>query len=794
MKLRYGKRSLGWTLALGALAVLLCITPLFNVLAYEFCLALALAAAFAGAHLGAARVWQERHGRAPSDGQRADAHPLRTVASLYMRAVGQVWALLALPLLLVLGNALRVRNCDLAGGLGWFFMLPMLSGACGAALGLVVAIAKNYRRRVVPTLLAIGAIIGSLAWGVWRFYAAPPIFGFDPFVGYFAGTLYDEDIAITSAFVWARLYHLSVALTFLALAALLLDGETLSLRRAAARGRGRLLILPIIAVFATGLMVHNRARLGFQLDAGDIARALGAEKRTAHFILHYSPRGPYAKDIDAFASDDELRWTQLEKFFGQAPPPPVHAFLFDNANDKRRLMGAAQTFIAKPWRREIYLQHDGWPQTVTMHELAHVFAGQFGDRLFGIARAGLHFNVGLIEGIAVAASWSGTPLTPHQVSRLLLDRHVVGPEALAEVMSPRFFGLNAGQAYNLAGSFVRFLVDNYGVQKMEALFHAAGSDDSYRRIYGKGFAQLRDEWQAALAREEVPPAEGAMALAWLKRPSVFHRACAHAIAAARQQAHATAAAGDRAGALAQFQALCRDEPGDAHALADALDAALAAEARPTARQLAHQILERRDPVLDGKAEMALGDLALLDEDVTTAQRHYTRAAGLPSEEGTARLITAKETIAAWPPGPMRTALAQFLAVPPAQHDQALDLMTLRGIVDAMPERALPHYLLARQLLGKGRWAEVVAELTHATSDTLPDARFEREARRVLGQAQLRLGHFAAARALFDALAHDPAAGTGARLEAEDWRARVDFAEHGAAATGAATGAANGATP
>jgi hypothetical protein len=575
-----------------------------------------------------------------------------------------------------------------------------------------------------------------------------------------------------------------VALTFLSLAALLLDGETLSLRLSSWRGRGRLALLPLCLAIGTGFIVHNRARLGFDLDADDLARELGAEKRTAHFVLHYSPRGPYAKEIDAFASDDEFRWMQLEKLFGKAPAPPVHAFLFDNANDKRRLMGAAQTFIAKPWRREIYLQHEGWPQQVTMHELAHVFAGQFGDGLFGIARVGLHFNVGLIEGVAVAASWSGSPLTPHQVTKLLLDQHVVTPAALGEVMSPRFFGLNAGQAYNLAGSFVRFLVDKYGVAKVEALFHAAGSDESYRRIYGQTFAQLRDQWLAAVAAEEVPQAEGAMALAWLKRPSVFHRACAHALAAQRQAAQATAAAGDRARALAQFEALCREEPGDPHALTEALDAALAADARPVARRLAQEILQRHDPVLDGHAEMTLGDLALLDDDVATATQHYARAAALPSDEGTARLITAKKTIASWPPGPVRSSLVQFLAVPPALHDAALDLMTLRALVDATPDRALPHYLLARQLASKGRWADVVSELTHATSDRLPDGRFEREAARVLGQAQLRLGHYREARALFDQLARDPTAGTGARLEAEDWRARADFAEKAAAATGA----------
>jgi hypothetical protein len=76
---------------------------------------------------------------------------------------------------------------------------------------------------------------------------------------------------------------------------------------------------------------------------------------------------------------------------------------------------------------------------------------------------------------------------------------------------------------------------------------------------------------------------------------------------------------------------------------------------------------------------------------------------------------------------------------------------------------------------------VVAELTHPTTEPLPDPRFEHEALRALGQSELRLGHFAAARAAFDKLARDADAGAGARLDAEDWRARVDFMQRAATA-------------
>jgi tetratricopeptide (TPR) repeat protein len=767
-------RTIAWALALAALGALLAFVPLFDVLGYESCLALALAGSFAAAHLGAATVWRARHDRAGSDALAAEAAPLRAVLRLYLSSLSRAWLVLAGPLVILLANALRVRNCDLDAGLQWFAMLPLLSAANGAALGVVVGLVRDWRRRVIPTLLALAAIVGSIAYGVWRFYAAPPIFGYDPFVGYFAGTLYDEEVTITAAFGWARVYQLLVAASALVICARQLDGATLSLRRYRPERVG-VRALTIVLVLVSFTMWLERARLGFQLDAGDLARALGAEKRTAHFVLHYSPRGPYAKDIELYAADDEFRWAELERTFGRAPTPPVHAFLFDNADEKRRLMGAGHTFIAKPWRREIYLQFDGWPQEVTAHELAHVFAGSFGDRLFGIARHGLDFNVGLIEGVAVAASWSGQPLTPHQQVKVLRDAKLVTSETLAQVMSPRFFGINAGQAYAVAGSFCRFLLDQFGSERLMQLYRAAGSDGSYERIYGHSFAALRDQWLARVDAETVPPAERALVVERLERPSVFHRACAHALALARQAARAAAASGARARALAAFDQLCHDEPGDPQNLADAMDAALSADARVEARGYAEKLLARNDPAFTARALTTLGDLQLAAGDADAARAYYDRAARLPLDEAAARLLTVKRKLTLWPNGASRAALVQFLTAPSSSRDPALDLMTLQKLVDRDPDRALYHYLLARQLMSRGRFAEVVAELERPTVEPLPDARFDREAARLRGQALYRLGRYAEARALFDALAADVDAGEGARLEAAEWRARCDFA-------------------
>jgi len=63
----------------------------------------------------------------------------------------------------------------------------------------------------------------------------------------------------------------------------------------------------------------------------------------------------------------------------------VRAFFFRDAAEKKRLMGAGDTYIAKPWRKEVYLQMGAYPHPVLGHELAHVVAGSFGRGPFRIA-------------------------------------------------------------------------------------------------------------------------------------------------------------------------------------------------------------------------------------------------------------------------------------------------------------------------------------------------------------------------------------------------------------------------
>src|SRR5262249_5931263 len=90
-------------------------------------------------------------------------------------------------------HGLRAGFCDAPLGYELWATGPgpgaVLGGAWGAAAGLLAA--RRRRARLWAVLLALAGPLGSFVIGLVRFYTSPMVFGFDPFVGYFAGPLYD---------------------------------------------------------------------------------------------------------------------------------------------------------------------------------------------------------------------------------------------------------------------------------------------------------------------------------------------------------------------------------------------------------------------------------------------------------------------------------------------------------------------------------------------------------------------------------------------------------------------------
>ncbi|MBP9113901.1 MAG: hypothetical protein KBF88_13905, partial [Polyangiaceae bacterium] len=65
----------------------------------------------------------------------------------------------------------------------------LLGSLWGTYVGTRVAVSK--RPRLLAIVLGLSMPLLSALIGVYRFYSSPMVFNFDPFVGFFSGTLYD---------------------------------------------------------------------------------------------------------------------------------------------------------------------------------------------------------------------------------------------------------------------------------------------------------------------------------------------------------------------------------------------------------------------------------------------------------------------------------------------------------------------------------------------------------------------------------------------------------------------------
>ncbi len=555
-------RFVVWAAILAIAAVVMAFIPLFDVLGFEFSFALAVLAAPATGDLACAYVRRARAAdRTPLE--RA-VGPVRLLGALLGRAALINLAVLVLPLVIISLNALRVRNCDWWFGLESYVLLAVPSALAGTCVGVLSAVVAGPRRKLAVALPYL-VVLGSLLFAVWRFYAAPPVFSYNLFGGYYPGNLYDEEIGFAAPFFWARLFQLSLLVALLAAAALTLDVPELRLSMRTARPESRRL-LPAAVLAGAGalaaLLWARSGQLGFDVDADDIKAELGGRYETEHFVIWYPRGGVIERDIALIGEDHEFRFAQVVKTLGAEPERRITSFYFADADQKYRLMGARNVYMAKPWRNEIYVHHMPFPHGVLRHEITHVVAAEFGDAVFGVSVRSRFllpfFNVGLIEGTAVAVDWPdhrASGMTPHQSVKAMRELGIAPP--LEEILSLGFLSFSAARSYTVAGSFVRFLLDRWGADRLRVLYHTGGD---FMTAYGRELDQIAGEWRAMIDEVELPPGAIEVLREAFRRPSIFSRPCAHAIARRRARAAQLIGGGRADEAADVLRSVCADAP------------------------------------------------------------------------------------------------------------------------------------------------------------------------------------------------------------------------------------------
>jgi hypothetical protein len=457
---------------------------------------------------------------------------------------------------------------------------------------------------------------------------------------------------------------------------------------------------------------------------------------------------------------------------GAAPAGKLRSFYFADGDQKARWFGARGVEMAKPWRREIYLDHRGFPHGSLRHEIAHAVASAFGDPVFGIAaRHGVFASPGLIEGLAVAIDWPGSydRPTPHEAVRAMQEMGV--EPAIGQLLSLEFFSVSSARGYTTAGSFLRFLLDRHGPAKLRALYRSGGD---FAAAYGAPLATLEGEWRKMIATIVLPAGSSEAQRERFRGGSVFARPCPHAIAALRERAARALGAGDRARAVTLLREVCADTPDEPRhrmELGDVLRSGAAAAERVEGEAIWASLAadaERVTTTLRVEAMERLARAAAARDDREAVERWIAAAARLPVEANDRRQLDA-EQIALAHRGPAAPELYAyfFLPGPPDTAQLAQWATTLE------PELGFAHYLVGLQRQIRGEWADSAAELQRALGLGLPGPLFVRNAGRRLAVAGYR-SHDRAQVERAIATLGGPDMTTPDHLLAEDWQARLAF--------------------
>ena len=625
---------------------------------------------------------------------------------------------------LTLAHGFRVGMCDALSGLYDVALGPLcgfsMAAIGGASMGAVVCGRK--RARFFGVLLAIAMVLASAGSSLARFVTSPIIFAFDTFIGYFSGTLYDTVIDTGSSWLTFRVGSLCTAVAVLSFA------HWRKHSKRGALGLGALAAIGSVAIAANG------PKLGHFQTTDTIQRELGGFARGSRCDVVY-PAGTRPDKVDLLVRDCDEEVFAVEQKFGAKGPDRLTAFFFTDTAQKKRLMGAADTYIAKPWRREVYLQVGDYPHPVLGHEIAHVVAGAYAPGPFHVAGklGGALSNPGLIEGMAVAGSPDDDELTDEQWAKAMLDLGILPP--MKSIFSMSFLGQNSSKAYTLAGAFVSWSMSTFGKDKVRAWYGGADIE----ALTGKNWDTLDAAFREHVKRLKVVPAAMSLAKSKFDRPGIFGRKCPHVIDAVRREADQCRERYDVDKAEGLYaKALALDPHDVASELARATIHLRFKDRGVGIVELSS--LSTREPLLPiwhERAKDALADAAARSGDGESASALYKALAEGTVDEDLGRTYEVKAELARSVDG---RRVLQLLLIGFERRYPETPLGALGVARFAAQGSPLGRYLLMRQLVLQGLYADALAVDVKSTELTV---RIRREYVRLTAVAGC-VGHDAAA--------------------------------------------------
>ncbi|MBS4035521.1 MAG: hypothetical protein KGZ85_13705 [Ignavibacterium sp.] len=381
-----------------------------------------------------------------------------------------LWMLLVLaltPLVMNIVFSLITEFCSFIDGVLFYITITLPAILVGFSLGIFsVYVAKKFSIILFITFILLIASIPVI-----EIYFNPQIYFYNPLIGNFPGSIYDEGMVVELKLV---LYRLLNSIFFAAIVYMIFKDKK----------RSHIIRNSSLIILVTAAFFFASPYLGFSTNYSKLSNLLPQKYTTEKFIFHLpSDLSEMESKQILLHSEYYFRW--LQNSIKETPSERIEIFLFESNDQKKEYFGSGTADVAKPWLYQVYLSRGSWQSTLK-HELGHIFSAEFGSTIFKLS-GGL--NPFLIEGFATSQDPFRDELHIDYLSSLALF-HYKELRINHLLKGFNFFASNSFLTYTYAGSFSKYLINNYSIDNYKKLY----SNLDFIKSYGLSSDSLIAEY------------------------------------------------------------------------------------------------------------------------------------------------------------------------------------------------------------------------------------------------------------------------------------------------------------
>ena len=458
--------------------------PLTNVIGYEYSVVTAVLTSFLGGLLFIHLARSSKHSN---------------FKSIFSQNAVLLIVFIFTPLFIALMSFFILRICPISGGIYFYPVITMVSFFYGLALGYFsFSVNERFSYFIFTGLFFIAVFLWSL-----EIYFNPQIYFYNSIIGFYPGTIYDEDISVTVKLVEYRIWILLFSILLILLAEVQQKSNLFT--------KSGIIFLTIVIA---GGFYFTKPYLNFSTDLTGIKEELRITVITPNFKLHF-PESIDRKNIERISFLHEFYYAMLKEEIQPRENPVIESFIFKRGEQKRRIFGASSADVTIPWRNQIFINMNEI-ESVLKHELVHVFSAEFGVTPFKLSDK---FNPALLEGFASAIENNYDGYEIHALAAIAYKNgFAISLKSFFQNFS--FFARSSSISYIYAGSFIKYLKDLYGIEKIKQLY----GNLNFEQVFNRKIEELEKRYFDFLEKYPVPRNEN-IAKYYFGRKSIFKKHC-----------------------------------------------------------------------------------------------------------------------------------------------------------------------------------------------------------------------------------------------------------------------------